>query len=258
MSVSPRIDVAIGPHGMRRKAVVEDLLLEVVQGRLRPGQHLVTRALADRFGVSHTPIREALIALAGIGVVDLLPNRGAVVRRVSADEVREICQVRRALECEAIRGSCGRIDQAELLILREALRGMIAKTSPYPTDLVAEARAADSRLHDLIAASSGNAFLAKEIGRLKILFRAFRDASWEREEVRNDYHRLAEEAREHLAIVEALMADDRAGAVRAMSSHIMSGCRYWSRTLSGAPAKAELAAPAERLEPVDEPEGEPL
>ncbi len=224
---------------MRRKAVVEDLCCEIVGGRLRPGEHLVTRALADRFGVSHTPIREALIALAGIGVVDLLPNRGAVVRRFSRDEVREICQVRRALECEAVRGACGRIDEAELLVLREALRGMIARTTPFASDQVAEARAADSRLHDVISESAANPFLAKEIGRLKMLFRAFRDASWQREENRNDYHRLGEEAREHLTIVEALMRNDRAGAVRAMSRHIMSGCRYWSRTL---PTSAEAPA----------------
>ncbi len=221
---------------MRRKAVVEDLLREIVQGRFRSGQHLVTRALADRFGVSHTPIREALIALAGIGVVDLMPNRGAIVKRVSPDEVREICQVRRALECEAIRGACGRIDLAELLVLRESFRGLLAKTSPFPTNVIEEARTADSRLHDLVAANSGNSFLAKEIGRLKILFRAFRDASWEQEAKRDEYPRIAEEAREHLEIVDALSAGDRRTAVRAMSKHILSGSRYWCRTLPDATA----------------------
>ena len=70
-------------------------MADVVHGRLRAGDHLVTQELAQRFGVSHTPIREALIALAGVGVIDLLPNRGAVVRRVSPKEVREVCQVRR-------------------------------------------------------------------------------------------------------------------------------------------------------------------
>ena len=245
MPAPPRSDLAIGPHGLRRKAVVEDLLREIVQGSLRPGAHLVTRALADRFGMSHTPIREALIALAGVGVVDLLPNRGAVVRRLTPEEVREICGVRRALECEAVRGACGRIDPASLLVLHESLKGLIAKTSPFPTDVVAEARSADSRLHDLIAGASGNAFLSKEIGRLTILFRAFRDASWEREKVRNDYHRLAEEAREHLAIVDALMAGDRRAAVLAMSRHILSGCRYWCRTLSSSSAKP---GPANRAE----------
>src|SRR5947208_15561401 len=93
-------------HGLRRQTVVESLLAEVCQGRLRAGGHLVTRELAERFGVSHTPIREALVALAGIGIVDLLPNRGAVVRHVRADEVREICEVRCVLECEATRCAC--------------------------------------------------------------------------------------------------------------------------------------------------------
>ena len=70
-------------HGLRRQLLVQSLLTEVFEGRLRAGQHLVTQDLAARFGVSHTPIREALIALAGIGIIDLLPNRGAVVRRVT-------------------------------------------------------------------------------------------------------------------------------------------------------------------------------
>ena len=225
---------------MRRKAVVEDLLREIVQGRLRPGKHLVTRALAERFGVSHTPIREALISLAGIGVVDLSPNRGAVVKRVSPEEVREISQVRRALECEAVRGACGRIDQAELLILREMFRGLVTRTTPFPSNLIEDARTADSRLHDFIATNSGNTFLANEIGRLKLLFRAFRDVAWEQEENRHDYQRIAEEAREHLEIVEALSAGDRRAAVQAMSRHILSGSRYWCRNLPDASAFPKL------------------
>ena len=104
-------------RGQRRQAIVESLLADVFQGRLHAGQHLVTQDLAERFGVSHTPIREALIALAGIGIIDLLPNRGAVVRRVSAKDVREVFQVRRVLECEAVRRACGRIDLAELTAL---------------------------------------------------------------------------------------------------------------------------------------------
>ena len=72
-------------RGLRRQAIVQSLLADVFHGRLRAGEHLVTQELAQRFGVSHTPIREALIALAGIGIIDLLPNRGAVVRRVTAE-----------------------------------------------------------------------------------------------------------------------------------------------------------------------------
>ena len=73
--------------------------------------------------------------------------------------------------------------------------------------------------------------LAKEIGRLKLLFRAFRDASWEKRVANNDYYRFAEEADEHLAIVEALIEGDAKAASRAMAQHIRKGVKYWSRGL---------------------------
>jgi DNA-binding GntR family transcriptional regulator len=218
-------------HGQRRQAIVQSVIADVLQGRLRAGAHLVTEELARRFGVSHTPIREALIALAGVGLIDLLPNRGAVVRRVTATDVREVCQVRRVLECEATRSACGRIDPARLSGLAGELRRMLAVEGPSAGRFIARARDVDSRLHDLIADSCGNAFLAKEIGRLKMLFRAFRDMAWAHDEARNDYHRLAEEAREHLAIVEGLLAGDARQAGRAMARHIRSGLRYWSRAM---------------------------
>src|ERR1700739_316152 len=122
MPVSRESDASPCNHGLRRQTIVQSLLVDVFQGGLRAGQHLVTQELAERFGVSHTPIREALIALAGIGIIDLLPNRGAVVRRVTATDVREVCQVRRVLECEATRSACGRIDPTRLSGLADELR----------------------------------------------------------------------------------------------------------------------------------------
>ena len=238
-------------HGLRRETIVQSVLTDVFQGRLRAGKRLVTQELAERFGVSHTPIREALIALAGMGIVDLLPNRGALVRRVAAKDVYEICQVRKVLECAAVRRACGRIQLALLHSLAEDIRHLMAEsavhngharngkkekrgeetTSSQPATFIAQARALDSRLHDLVADSCDNAFLAKEIGRLKILFRAFRDIAWEHDEARNDFHRLAEEAREHLAIVEALLVGDPKQASHAMARHIRSGAKYWSRAM---------------------------
>jgi DNA-binding GntR family transcriptional regulator len=218
-------------HGLRRQAIVQSLIGDVFQGRLHAGAHLVTQQLAQRFGVSHTPVREALIALAGIGLIDLLPNRGAVVRRVTATDVREVCQVRRALECLATRSACGRINLAELHALADDLRRLMNARSLRGSRFIEEARAIDSRLHDRIAESCGNALLAKELGRLKLLFRAFRDVAWAHDEARNDYHRLAEEAHEHLAIVEALLAGDGRAAARGMAHHIRSGARYWTRAI---------------------------
>jgi len=224
-------------HGKRRRTIVESLLTDIFQGRLRAGQRLVTENLAKRFGVSHTPIREALIEMAGIGIVDLFPNRGAVVRPVTARDVREICHVRRILECAATRSACGRIDLHALNRLDNEIRTLIAIPTPSESAFIDRARVLDSRLHDLIADSCGNAYLASELGRLKTLFRAFRDVAWQHEEERNDYHRIAEEGHEHLAIVRGLLNGDGKQAAKAMASHIRSGVRYWSRGMSGAAAE---------------------
>jgi DNA-binding GntR family transcriptional regulator len=218
-------------HGQRRQALVASLLTEVFQGRLRAGQHLVTQQLAQRFGVSHTPVREALIALAGIGIIDLLPNRGAVVRRVSARDVREVCQVRRVLECEAARRACGRIDPTALHAVADDIHQLKAVPPSAGDEYVRQAQVVDSRLHDLIAESCGNAFLANEIGRLKTLFRAFRDVAWAHDQARHDYHRIPQEADEHLAVVAALLQSDAPAAAAAMGRHIRSGARYWSRAV---------------------------
>ena len=222
---------AASDHGLRRQTIVQSLLTDVFQGRLEAGQHLVTQDLAERFGVSHTPVREALIAMAGIGVIDLVPNRGAIVRAVTARDVREICQVRRALECEATRTACGRIDLGALHALAGDLRRLIAVPAESITEFIQEARKLDSRLHDLIAASCGNAFLAQELSRLKTLFRAFRDVSYIHHEAHNDYRRFVEEASEHLSVVEALLAGDAKAAATAMARHIRQGVRYWTRAM---------------------------
>src|SRR5260370_39895524 len=177
--------------------------------------------------------------------MDLLPNRGALVRQVTAHDVREICQVRRVLECEATRRAVGRSNLSELPELARAMRRLATIKQPSAGALIDEARTLDSRLHDSIAASCGNAFLAKELSRLKTLFRAFRDVSYIHHEAHNDYRRLAEEAREHLAVVEALLAGDKKEAARAMQLHIRHGVKYWPRALPGAaPANGKGHAPA--------------
>jgi DNA-binding GntR family transcriptional regulator len=212
-------------HGLRRQVIVRGVLTDIFHGNFRAGQRLVTESLATRFGVSHTPIREALIELRGMGVVDLLPNRGAVVREVTARTVREVCQVRKVLECEAVRGAARWADREQVKQLAADIRRLAA--SPADPDAVERARELDNTLHDLIREASGNAFLAEELARLRTLFRTFRDVTWDLEIARRDFHRIAIEAREHLAITDALMAGDAKAAVRAMAAHMRSGVTYW-------------------------------
>jgi DNA-binding GntR family transcriptional regulator len=216
---------------LRREAIVTSLLGEILHGRLKGGQHLVTEELATRFRVSHTPIREALSTLGGMGVITLEPNRGALIRRVTVREVREVCQVRRVLECEAVRLACPRIDRAALKTLASDLKRFAQSGPPAGARSVARAQDLDSRLHDLIATSTGNAFLAHELNRLKLLFRAFRDVAWAHDSAQRNFGRLSEEAREHLAIVESLLAGRKKEAALAMSRHIRSGMMYWARAL---------------------------
>jgi DNA-binding GntR family transcriptional regulator len=231
-------------HGQRRKVIVEELLTDIVQGRLRSGERLVIQSLAARFGVSQSPIREALVALEGVGVLDVEPNRGAVVRSLTETDVREISQVRRALECTAIRLACGHMDLDVLCELAEAFEAAAGfdLQASVPNGHTAarrkaidRARGLDSQLHDLIAESCGNRFLIKELARLKILFRGFRDLAWQSPAANRNLQRYSEEAHEHLAIVRALLANDARAASKAMSAHIRSGTKYWSRGLNQHP-----------------------
>lgn len=242
-SPATKTEPATNNHGRLRQQIVESLLSDVFRGQLIAGRHLVTQELADRFNVSHTPIREALIALAGIGIIDLVPNRGAVVRQITSREVREVMQVRRALECEAVRLACRRIDLKELNSLALELKRLADRKVVQAARFVEQARSVDNRLHDLIANSCGNRFLANELNRLKTLFRAFRDVAWTEREAHNDFRRLADEAREHLAILEALRDGDRRGAARAMSRHLRGGMKYWARIV---PESAAASGPLHR------------
>ncbi len=229
-------------HGQRRTAVADAMLSDIFRGHLKAGTRLVIHDLAARYGVSPTPIREALATLEGIGVVDIAPNCGAVVRRMTATDVEEVSLVRNALECAAVKLACGRIETAELEELAALLRQQaktalsVARASSDASlreikKAIDAARSLDSRLHDLIAEASGNRFLAKELGRLKLLFRTFRDAAWDRRRAAADLARFPEEAHEHLAIVTALLANDATAAARAMARHIESGMTYWARGL---------------------------
>ncbi len=232
---------AAADHGRRREAIAEALLADIFDGRLQAGQHLVTQELAERYGVSHTPIREALIQVSAMGLVDVVPNRGATVRSVSPRDVRDVCQVRRALECEAVRSACGRIDLKELSELAAGFRKLLDAPARGAARLMARGRDLDTRLHDVIRLSCGNLFLAQELARLAMLFRAFRDLSYRHVSARDDYRRVSVEAREHLAIVEALLAGESQAAARAMSEHIRSGMKYWSRALPELPAARDVS-----------------
>jgi len=108
----------LGKRVVERQALPDELagrLREmIVRGELRPGSRINTPRLCSRFGVSRTPLREALKMLATEGLVELLPNRSALVRQVTDEMINELVPIVGTLEALAGRIACARIDEAAL------------------------------------------------------------------------------------------------------------------------------------------------
>jgi DNA-binding GntR family transcriptional regulator len=233
-------------HGSRRQRVVRGILAALFAGEFRPGQRMRVEHLAEQFEVSATPVREALVELAGIGVLDLHPNRGAVLRAFGPQQLLELVQVRRILECEAARCACGRIAPIELRVLERELLELIG--APRDAEWSDRTRQLDSQLHEMIAQHCGSERLAHEINRYAVLHRALRDARHERRTARANYSQMDENA-EHLAIVRALIAEDAHGAGAAMATHIDQSAVVLRQDLFGpdSPQAAQTNLPAGSL-----------
>jgi DNA-binding GntR family transcriptional regulator len=197
-----------------RHDLVNHILKAIFQGHLRSGHRLVVQKLAAQFGVSATPAREALLELTTIGVVEMMPNRGAVVRPFGASQLSEIYQLRRILETEATRCACGRLDRDELEKLRQTMTSLgSAKGGPRWST---KAMDADRKLHEMIALGCSNQRLCDEICRYNTLVQAAR-------EVVDDEHSAQQRAIvEHLEVLSALIDNDPDVAAAAMSNHILN------------------------------------
>jgi DNA-binding GntR family transcriptional regulator len=94
----------------------------IVNGELKPAQKIPEAELCERFGVSRTPMREALKVLAAEGLINLLPNRGAVVAKITQQEIDELFPIMGALEALAGELACARIDEPALVEIRRLTR----------------------------------------------------------------------------------------------------------------------------------------
>ncbi len=198
-------------RGALRHEVVKRLMTEIFRGVVSAGTRLVVQKLAPRFGISSTPIREALLELEVLGLVRFAHYRGAVVKPFGPSQVREVYQMRRILESEAARTACSRIDPGTLDALRretaELARGGGGDWSERAMD-------ADRKLHTLLAASCGSVRLGDEIGRYSTLVQAMREIVGDR---RQAQRRAMEE---HLAVIDALAASQADRAAQEMARHI--------------------------------------
>jgi DNA-binding GntR family transcriptional regulator len=206
----------IGPvtRNALRHDVVVKLLDYIFQGVLPTGTQLVIRKLAVQMGVSATPIREALVELESIGVVQFVHNRGAIVKPFDSQQIREIYHLRRILESEAARCACGRIDPKDLQELKLNMRKLLEASGEENAAWSEQAMAMDRHLHQMIASHCGDTRLADEINRYNSLVQTIR-------EIVGNRRRLQQFAlEEHLPIIDALLVLDAEGAAAAMARHI--------------------------------------
>jgi len=119
-----------GLHGSAPDTVREALRRAISAGELAPGIQLRQDELAEKFGTSRIPVREALRQLEAEGFVTLLPNRGAVVSDLSIDEVVELLEIRIALECHALRLAIPAMGDIDLDDARAILRSYDEEPDP--------------------------------------------------------------------------------------------------------------------------------
>jgi DNA-binding GntR family transcriptional regulator len=143
-----------------RQAVYDALTELIINGSLKPGQHLVEADLAEHLGVSRQPIREALQRLHTAGWVDLRPAQGAFVHCPTAEECAQLLSVRAVLETHSARGAAQHATAADVARLRELQRTGLTALAAGDARAIVEANAA---LHTHITHLSRNAVLAELI-----------------------------------------------------------------------------------------------
>lgn len=194
-----------------RDVVFKTLRQAILTGELKPGERLMEIHLADRLGVSRTPIREAIRKLELEGLVTMIPRRGAEVAQISASNLKDVLEVRQALDALGVELACERITEEGLKELKEACDYFAKVTSTKDATVITKA---DVALHDVIIAATGNERLQQMISNLseqmyRYRFEYIKDSS---------YHALLIE--EHRRIYESIAARDKESAVKEIQQHI--------------------------------------
>jgi len=184
---------------------------DIIAGRLLPRAMLSEQELSQRFGVSRTPIREALIKLAEENLVEIYPQYGSFVAPIKLREVFDSQFVRESLECAAVERAVERIEAAQIKTLTALLQRQRSLHRAGDHD---EFFQADERMHALIMEIAGHVNAWRQVENAKSQMDRVRFLSMR--SVRKRPSVIAE----HTEIVDRLTRRDRAGAVAAMRSHL--------------------------------------
>ncbi len=188
---------------------------DIAAGRYLPGQRLVEADIAERAGVSRTPVRQALRWLEREGVVQIEKRRGASVRALSAQQIADLYELRAQLEAFACQLAARRADDEDRAELERLAHEFEVAAREDESDDFFAVRAANAALHRRIAETSKNAFLGLALESSienPLVLRAFQ--RFGREE-------LSRSALFHRLIVESICAGDGDRAGRLMAEHVL-------------------------------------
>lgn len=197
------------PHKLRLRDELED---DIVNGRLLPGDQLDPTVLAARFGVSRTPIREAIQSLTTSGLVEVQPKRGTFVAEASLSDVTEMFEVMAELEGMCGRLAARRITTEQVADLQKALGHCETAAKKNDSD---EYYYENERFHVCIYAASGNEFLGSESRRLHDRLKPYRRLQLRVQD------RIQQSLQEHGGIVEAIASGDTVRAEQRMREHVL-------------------------------------
>jgi DNA-binding GntR family transcriptional regulator len=198
--------------------ISERLVEAIVSHELLPGMPLREAKLAKEWGISRTPLREAIREAAAMGLLELRPNRTPVIRQLTADDVAKLYTVRETLELLALDLALERIGPSEVeRVAREAERLKAANAGVAWTKLELEF---DSHLHGLWFEHCNNRWLEDVLGKLWTFIRILQQV------VARDPSAVQRAFQEHLLILEALAARDHPGVRAALRQHIRSSADF--------------------------------
>jgi DNA-binding GntR family transcriptional regulator len=211
---------ALGPRRNLREEITQTLRAAVISGVLRPGVVYSAPSLASQFGVSPTPVREAMLDLAGEGLVDPVRNKGFRVTELSEQDLDELSELRALIEVPTVR----RI--AETGVAPEVLAGLrplaaAIEQAAANGDLITHV-AADMEFHLGLLAVAGNRHLVETVRSLRARSRIYGLRALA------DRDALVPSAREHTELLDLIGAGDADGAERLAGRHIRHVRGIWA------------------------------
>lgn len=196
---------------MDAKEITRCLELEIIFGKLKPRERLVEEELTARFGVKRHVVRSVLIELDRMGIVERRPNRGALVRDYSRQEVEELYDMRGALQGMAVERMRFPFDPAVLKTLESLQERHGKAVDAHDLTAVFEL---NNAFHDTLFDCCNNRYLAE----------AIRQHAWLSHAIRSyriaDPQLLAQARKEHEAMIEAIRSEDRAQLFELVVNHI--------------------------------------